>query len=430
EALGGVEEMAEALNDSKLAAEAREAAERTARAVEQVYWLPERGFYAFATNVPRAEPREADPGPNRAARQQRMNELDRSKLFDEETVLPAVPLWFEVLNNERAQAQIDRLGSARMATDWGARLLADDSRLYDPLSYHHGSVWPLFTGWASVGAYRYGRPAVGLQALMSNVLLRRQWALGYVTELLSGDFNAPFGRSSHHQVWSEAMTVTPLVRGLLGLEVSDLGKTVSFAPQLPADWPAVEVRGLRAGPNTFDVSLARGGGLLTVRLRPTNAAGGETKDATTFQLAPAFPLDARVRSVRVDGRNVGFRAERVGDVRTVEFAVEVRRPVEVRVAYDEGSDVYAHFEPPAPGARSESLRVLRSTAEEGALRLLLEGLGGRTYALRLKTPHAVGNGGGFESVRVGPDEYRLDVTFDPAARGYTRREVVVPLSKR
>jgi glycogen debranching enzyme len=431
EALGGVEEMAEALKDAALAREARESAERTAHAVEQTFWLPERGFYAFATNVPRTEPREADKGPNRERRQQRMNELDRSKLYDEDTVLPAVALWFEALEDERAQVQIDHLGSARLSTDWGARILADDSRLYDPLSYHSGSVWPLFTGWASVGAYRYGRPHVGLRALMSNVLLRRQSALGYVTELLSGDFNAPFGRSSHHQVWSEAMTVAPIVRGLLGLEVSDFGRTVNFAPRLPADWPSVEVRSLKAGPNTFDVSLTRGGGQMTIKLRPTNAAGGGvTKDGTTFIIAPAFPLDARVRSVRVDGRNVAFRAERTGDVRTVEFAVEVRRPVEVRIAYDEGSDVYVPFVPPAPGARSESLRVLRSTADEGALRLLLEGLGGRTYALRLKTPHAVDPGEGFESTRVGPDEYRLDVTFDPAARGYTRREVVVTLSKR
>jgi glycogen debranching enzyme len=431
EALDGVGEMAEALKDEKLAAEAREAAARTTRAVEQTFWLPERGFYAFATSVPRAEPREADKGPNRERRQQRMNELDKQKLYDEDTVLPAVPLWFGVLEDERAQVEIDRLGSARLATDWGARIVADDSRLYDPLSYHSGSVWPLFTGWASVGAYRYGRPAVGLRALMSNVLLGRQWALGYVTELLSGDFNAPFGRSSHHQVWSESMTVTPLLRGLLGLEVSNFGETVSLAPQLPADWPSVEVRRLRAGPNTFDVSLTRGGGQMNIKLRPTNVNGdGETKNTTTFLLAPAFPLDARVRAVRVDGRPVNFRTERRGDVRVVEFDVEVRRPVDVRLAYDEGSDVYVPFEPPAPGARSESLRVLRSTAEGGALRLLLEGLGGRTYALRLKTPHAVNTNEDFESTRVSADEYRLDVTFDPAARGYTRREVVVPLNRR
>ncbi len=68
-----------------------------------------------------------------------------------------------MLEDERAQGQIDHLGGARLATDWGARILSDDSRLYDPLSYHNGSVWPLFTGWASMGAYRYGRPRSGFR---------------------------------------------------------------------------------------------------------------------------------------------------------------------------------------------------------------------------------------------------------------------------
>src|SRR4029078_10193260 len=146
-----------------------------------------------------------------------------------------VPLWFETATADRAQSQIDHLGSGEMATDWGARIISNKSKLDDLLSYHYGSVWPLFTGWASVGAYRYGRPHVGYQALMANALLTCPWALGYVTELLSGEFHAPFGRSSHHQVWSEAMVVSPLVRGLLGLEVGDAGPRLSFAPQLPAD---------------------------------------------------------------------------------------------------------------------------------------------------------------------------------------------------
>src|SRR5204862_6108813 len=161
-----------------------------------------------------------------------------------DTVLPAVPLVWRVLDDSRAQSEIDHLGAASMATDWGARLISARSELYDPLSYHYGSVWPLFTGWSSVGAYRYGRPHVGYQALMANALLTFQGALGYVTELLSGDRNAPFGRSSHHQVWSEAMVVLPLVRGLLGLEVRDAGGTLGLAPQLPADWHHVAVENL------------------------------------------------------------------------------------------------------------------------------------------------------------------------------------------
>ena len=430
EALSSIEEMAELLKDERLATEARESVAATTEAVEKTYWLGDRGFYAFATNLPRTTAREAEPGPNRAVRQQRMNELDKSKLIDEDTVLPAVPLWWDMLDDEHAQVEIDHLGSGHIATDWGARIISDESRLYDPLSYHHGSVWPLFTGWASMGAYRYGRPHVGLQALMANVVLQRQGALGYVTELLSGDFNASFGRSSHHQVWSEAMTVTPLLRGLLGIEVLDMGRAVRFAPQLPADWSSVDVRRVAVGSTTLDFALKRGAGQMSIKLHTTGNTDNHTTNSTTVILAPAFPLDARVRSVKADGLPVNFEVERMGDVQRIEFEIEVERAADIRIAYDEGSDVYIPFEPPARGARSTGLRILRSTAEGGTLRLLLEGRGGRTYTLRLKTPYAVNTGEDFDATRISADEYRINVSFDSSAEGYQRRELRIPLTKR
>jgi hypothetical protein len=368
-----------------------------------------------------------------------MNELDKSKLVDEDTVLPAVPLWWHVLEDERAQSEIDHLGGGHVATDWGARIISDESRLYDPLSYHSGSVWPLFTGWASMGAYSYGRPHVGLQALMSNVLLQRQGALGYVTELLSGDFDAPFGRSSHHQVWSEAMTVTPLLRGLLGVEVEDAGTALSFAPQLPADWRFVSLRNIAAGNSLLDIGLTRETGRTIINLRRRTRAKQQTGDARAsdstaktlrVRLAPALPLDARVRGVRLNGRAAKFGVSREGDVQRVEVAFDVGEGAEVVILFEEGTDVYTTFEPPAPGARNESLRVLRSHAEPGALRLLLEGRGGRSYTLHLKTPFNAGNGEGFDATRVADDEYRLTVSFPSPTEGYVRRELIIPLKKR
>src|SRR2546423_2882402 len=438
EALRGLEEMATLLKDEKVAREAHEAAERTSEATEKTFWLNERGFYAFATNLPRATPREADRGPNLETRQARMNELDKSKIVDEDTVLPAVPLWWHVLEDERAQGEIDHLGGGHMATDWGARIVSDESRLYDPLSYHNGSVWPLFTGWASVGAYSYGRPHVGLHALNYNVLLQRQNALGYVTELLSGDFNSPFGRSSHHQVWSEAMTVAPLLRGLLGIEVTDLGKTVRFAPQLPADWKFVDVQGIAAGGALLDIHFTRveGRRIIHLNLRPAPKgnsgdarAAGQSPKTARGRLAPAFPLDARVRSVKVNGRSEKFSVAREGDVQRVEVACDVGDEItQVDIYCDEGSDVYVPFDAPAQGARSEALRVLRSHAEPGALRLLLEGRGRRSYTLYLKTPFVARGGEGFGV--TGGNDYRLTVEFDSSTDDYVRRELVIPLKKR
>jgi hypothetical protein len=232
------------------------------------------------------------PGPSRARRQARIEALRGRTLVDEDTVLPAVPLWWGILDEARAQSQIDHLGSASMATDWGARLISDRSELYDPLSYHYGSVWGLFTGWASVGAYRYGRPHVGYQALMANALLTYTGALGAVTELLSGDRFAPFGRSSHHQIWSQAMVVSPVMGGLFGVSVERGGKLLSLAPQLPASWDRAALRNLPVGGSRLDAVFERAPGRFTVRVTALSGTLPET-----VAIAPALPLDARVTSV-------------------------------------------------------------------------------------------------------------------------------------
>ena len=426
EALGCIAELADRLNDSKLAAEARSAAERTRSATEKTYWLADRGYYAFATNRPQAKPREAEPGPNRERRQSRLNEISKMKLVGEDTVLPAVPLWWRALQDERAQLEIDHLGSGSIATDWGARIITNRSQLYDPLSYHYGSVWPLFTGWASMAAYRYGRPHVGYQALMANALLTYPGALGYVTELLSGDFNAPFGRSSHHQVWSEAMVVTPTMRGLLGIEVSQGGRRLSFAPQLPADWDRVQARGVAVGDGRYDLSLERAMGRQTIKVERRTQVNAAS--ASSIIVVPAFPLDAKIRSVTVNGRAAKFEIRRTGDVQRVEVNVNAEAPIsEIIFAYDEGTDVYVEREALRPGASNEGLRVLRSRADAGALHLTVEGLGGRAYELKVRTPHRAGETSGVKVIEEAGRDAKLLVSFEGPTDAYVRRELIIPL---
>ncbi|HEY9402768.1 MAG TPA: GH116 family glycosyl hydrolase [Pyrinomonadaceae bacterium] len=430
-------EMAEALKERDVAARARANAERTRAATEQTYWLPARGFYAFATRRPSTEPPEADPGPNRAARQARMNALKDATIYDEDTVLPAVPLWFKTLSDERAQTQIDHIGAGAIATDWGARLLSNESQLYDPLSYHHGSVWPLFTGWASMGAYRYGRPQVGYQALMANALLTRQGAEGYVTELLSGDFNAPFGRSSHHQVWSEAMVVTPAVRGLLGLETGDFGRALRFAPQLPADWNNLAVRNVRLGGALYSLTYERSAGRIRVTCRRLGARAADpakpaldASNAANISVAPALPLDARVRGVTLQGRPVTFTPLREGDVQRAEVSFVAAQPdTEIVFDYDEGTDVYLEPRAPSRGETSRGLRILRSRAEAGTLRLVLEGRGGQTYTLGVRTPHKLGDAPDvvIKDGGSGRSDAQLLVRFNSQAQAYVRREISIPL---
>ncbi|MDP1848971.1 MAG: glycogen debranching N-terminal domain-containing protein [Solirubrobacteraceae bacterium] len=56
----------------------------------------------------------------------------------------------------RARAIRDALMGPAMFSGWGIRTLAADEPLYDPLSYHRGSVWPHDTALIAAGLHRHG----------------------------------------------------------------------------------------------------------------------------------------------------------------------------------------------------------------------------------------------------------------------------------
>jgi hypothetical protein len=143
-------------------------------------------------------------------------------------------------------------------------------------------------------------------------------------------------------------------------------------------------------------------------------------------VAPSFPLDATVRSVTVNGQAARFALARSGDVQRAEVVVDGVGTSEILFAYDEGTDVYVRAEAPAPGARSQGLRVLRARAEGSALNLSLEGLGGHSYALFLRTPRHPGATRGVTLEKAGRD-WEVRVAFEGPADTYVRRDVELPL---
>jgi hypothetical protein len=167
-------------------------------------------------------------------------------------------------------------------------------------------------------------------------------------------------------------------------------------------------------------------------------------------LAPAFPLDARVRSVTVDGRDTPFEIDRRGDVQRPMVALPLPAATStVRVAFnvDEGTEVYAPIETPARGAVTEGLRILRSRADGGTLRLTVEGVGGRTYVVGVRSPRSVGEAPGVK-IKTAADanangangaasggagrpgaagRTELSVAFDGPPGQYVRRTIDLPL---
>lgn len=421
--------IAREIGDEKAANEAVAAAEKVKQTTESTFWLPnqnfaDKNFYGFATKLPTAKPLTAESGANKTIRQARLNELASRKIFDESTVLPAVPLWFRMLDADKAQKTLDEIGSAKISTDWGARILASDSKLYDPLSYHHGSVWGLFTGWASVGAYNYGRPAIGFQNLYANAQLKEAGsALGFITELLSGDFNAAFGRSSHHQIWSEAMIISPVLRGMFGLEIND--KALRFAPALPADWGETTVKNVRFGNAKLDFQTARENGRLTIKI-----AANQNSNLPKIQLAPAFALNARIKNVSVNGKPANFNLTKMGDVQRAEVVLEnLTANTSVVFNYAEGAEVFYTPQNLEPAQRNQDLKIVRAFADDSGLHLIVEGLAGRSYTLGARSGFKLGAA---ENVQVEQNEGlfgKITVKFDGAENVFVRREILLPLTK-
>jgi glycogen debranching enzyme len=234
--------LARATGRLDLAKTAQDRAAHIRSQIEKEYYLPQSDFYAFSWNA-------------------------QAGTDDTPTVFPSVAWWDGTYALDHNQAMMHRWASSEFSTDWGTRILGDHVSFYDPISYHQGTVWPLFTGWVSVAEYRTGHSLSGWMHLEQNADLTWSQDLGNTTELLSGEFFQPLGRSTAHQLWSSAMVISPIVRGLFGLEWNVEKHELSVTPSLPAQWDKASLSNVPFGNQHVDLSMRREDGSLIVQAK-------------------------------------------------------------------------------------------------------------------------------------------------------------------
>jgi hypothetical protein len=238
------------------------------------------------------------------------------------------------------------------------------------------------------------------------------------------------------------MVVTPAIRGLLGIEPADAGGTLRIAPSLPADWNRVAVRGVAAGKVRYDVTVEKAPGRMVVRVMERERSGS---NAGQLIVAPAIPLDARIRGVTVNGATAKYQVTQSGDVQRVETVPQgspgprssrgsppdgTHPQTDVVFMYDEGTDVYVDRPDLGQGAASEGLRILRVRPDSRALRLIVEGRGERTYVVGVRTPRRLGTVDGIAISTPPSRDTQLRIRFDGPPDAYVRREIVLPFVGR
>ena len=338
QACSAMADLAEAMGDTSLAGEARNHAASITATLAREYFEPSRQFYAFSRNSD--------------------GSLDHTA-----TAFPAIAWWDGTFALPNADAMMQRWASHEFSTDWGVRDVSNNEAIYDPMSYHQGSVWPLYTGWMALAEYRAGRPFAGYAHLMQNALMTYTQDLGAVTELLSGEFFQPFGRSSSHQLWSSAMVLTPALHGLFGISAN--GKTLSVHPQLPAAWESAALHNVPAGGLFTDLLFHKAGGKLVIDASNPSVCLGEgcnhrlELNLPTFEvnLPPALPPPgaptafAKILSQSEDG----FEIEGPGGS-TAELDVRfVRAPAQISGAALAGRKLTVHF-PAGEGYQRAAVR--------------------------------------------------------------------------
>jgi hypothetical protein len=297
---------------------------------------------------------------------------------DEPSVLATVPMWFGLLDEAKADAMITELADLDQQTDWGMRIISERSPKFSGGGYHFGSVWPLFTGWAAVGEYRYHRAFPAYGNLRANALLGLDGSLGHVTEVLSGSYYQSLSTSSPHQIWSAAMVVSPLLRGMFGLRADAITGTLTFAPHVPADWNSFGIGNVQVGSTMLDLHYSKETGGISLVVK----AAGDASRIIDFQ--PAVSLRAKVLGAEFNGRPVPFLVESNGIDQHVTVKITVTggaNSLRIRMRDDFGLSYSSTL--PAIGATSQGLRILSETWTPSRDRLTLNASGraGGQYVL-------------------------------------------------
>jgi len=369
EALERLGELAAVVGDTAVAADAGRRFAAARRSLQERFWMPRaggRGRFAFAI-------------------------LDGDSLNDNLTVWPATAMSWHLFDEDEGQAMASALARATISTDWGGRALASESRLYDPLHYNNGTVWPFVTGFLTLAEYRYHNVYAARSQLDAVGRTFDVWGLGRNPEVFSGSSFEPLETAVPQQFFATSMYLTPLVRGRFGIEADAPRGVVTLAPHL-FDRPGEHaMRGVRVAAAVLDI---------TFRVTDTTFSASVSRAAPgglplVLHFDPALAPGARVRDVRLGSRAVSFRAEETGRDVHVAFDVPLGPgATDVVVRHTRGWRLVADDVAPARGDRSRNLKILDArlaspdtgSGGRSAFEVSLEGRAGVRYGLEVHRP--------------------------------------------
>ena len=178
---------------------------------------------------------------------------------------PGHLLWNRAIGKDRVRAVVNHLIADDMFSGWGIRTMSSAERVFNPLSYHRGSVWPhdnsLTVHGMSLNEHR--EPAARVFTNLVQAALRfRDFRL---PELFCGIQRRAFDDPVHYpvscspQAWASG-SMFLMLTSILGIRPSAPRKELNIVnPELP-DWlDYLHIRNLRIGHCRVGLDFTRRG---------------------------------------------------------------------------------------------------------------------------------------------------------------------------
>jgi len=172
-------------------------------------------------------------------------------------------LFSGIADKGKARETAETLLGKESFSGWGIRTIASSEALYNPMSYHNGSVWPHDNALIAAGLARYGLKNLTLKlltGLFDASLFVDQYRLpelfcGFPRRPREGPTLYPVACSP--QSWASA-SVFMILQSCLGLTINGSEEKVYFErPVLPAFLQEVQINNLKVGKGSVDIVLSR-----------------------------------------------------------------------------------------------------------------------------------------------------------------------------
>ncbi len=298
--------------------------------------------------------------------------------MSEPTIMAAIPAYFGQAEPLQLKYVLPVLTSNAFTSDWGCRIIGEQSPFFNPEGYHTGSVWPLFTGWAALAEFRNGNYLQAYSHTMDNLNVYKNWGLGYIEEVLNGEKYLPSG-VCHHQCWSETMALQPAIEGMLGMNVDTQDGILEIKPWFPQDWDHINFDHIRMGEQFFNLKVERKDNGTVYYFSKTDTSSLQLK------LKIVLPPGSIIDELKMDQIEVPFEGvmQEIGGWLVEAINLRMGTTLELEVRHHGGICLLPILNNPEAGEESEGLRLLSSDFNDGTYTLHFEGQSGKSYNLGL-----------------------------------------------